>query len=450
MIGTPAIYLASRSPRRRRLLQQLGVPFELLLMREAAGRSSRRRRSGRATASRRAITSSVIARTKASAGWERAPDASCRSGRAGRRHRQWCSTTRSSASPADAEDAAAMLARLAGRKHEVLTGGGAALRDDGAFALSVSQVTFAHPTRAEIDAYVATGEPLDKAGAYAIQGRAAAFIERIDGSYSGIDGPAAVRDRAPAQDPRPSAYHSVPARAGWAFAAGIHRCPGFPTGRKRHRHAERNPDQCHAAGNARRGDRSRAPCRNCTSSARSERGLVGNVYLGKVARVLPGMQSAFIDIGLERAAFLHVADIWDDRQNGQRRSSRRRTADRENPVRGPDAAGAGDQGPDRHQGRAAVHAGQHRRPHAGVPAAGLAHRHLAAHRGRGRARSAARAAAAAAARRRERRLHHPHHGRRRHRAPSCRPTSHTCASCGSDPARAQRSRRPRQRCCTRI
>jgi RNAse G (EC 3.1.4.-) len=40
------------------------------------------------------------------------------------------------------------------------------------------------------------------------------------------------------------------------------------------------------------------------------RGLVGNVYLGKVSRVLPGMQSAFIDIGLERAAFLHVADVW--------------------------------------------------------------------------------------------------------------------------------------------
>lgn len=46
-----------------------------------------------------------------------------------------------------------------------------------------------------------------------------------------------------------------------------------------------------------------------------ERGLVGNVYLGKVSRVLPGMQSAFIDIGLERAAFLHVADVW-QRQEG--------------------------------------------------------------------------------------------------------------------------------------
>ena len=50
------------------------------------------------------------------------------------------------------------------------------------------------------------------------------------------------------------------------------------------------------------------------SSARSSRGLVGNIYLGKVARVLPGMQSAFVDIGLERAAFLHVADIWEHRQ----------------------------------------------------------------------------------------------------------------------------------------
>lgn len=48
-----------------------------------------------------------------------------------------------------------------------------------------------------------------------------------------------------------------------------------------------------------------------------ERGLVGNVYLGKVARVLPGMQSAFIDIGLERAAFLHVADVWHRQPEGE-------------------------------------------------------------------------------------------------------------------------------------
>src|SRR5476649_1425644 len=48
----------------------------------------------------------------------------------------------------------------------------------------------------------------------------------------------------------------------------------------------------------------------------SARGLVGNIYMGKVARVLPGMQSAFVEIGLERAAFLHVADIWEERASG--------------------------------------------------------------------------------------------------------------------------------------
>ena len=48
----------------------------------------------------------------------------------------------------------------------------------------------------------------------------------------------------------------------------------------------------------------------------ASRGIVGNIYLGKVVRVLPGMQSAFIDIGLERTAFLHVADIWSERHNG--------------------------------------------------------------------------------------------------------------------------------------
>src|SRR6266508_1240990 len=48
----------------------------------------------------------------------------------------------------------------------------------------------------------------------------------------------------------------------------------------------------------------------------SARGLVGNIYLARVARVLPGMQSAFVEIGLERAAFLHIADIWEHRQNG--------------------------------------------------------------------------------------------------------------------------------------
>ena len=115
----------------------------------------------------------------------------------------------------------------------------------------------------------------------------------------------------------------------------------------------------------------------------SSRGLVGNVYLGRVCRVLPGMQSAFVEIGLPRAAFLHVADIWAARNGGE--------AERpieKHPLRGPDAARAGGEGPHRQQGRAAFHAGVHRGAAARVPAAGPAHRHLAAHRGRGRARAA--------------------------------------------------------------
>src|SRR5438445_10437441 len=54
----------------------------------------------------------------------------------------------------------------------------------------------------------------------------------------------------------------------------------------------------------------------------SARGLVGNIYVGRVARVLPGMQSAFVQIGLERAAFLHIADIWEHRQNGHSHENR--------------------------------------------------------------------------------------------------------------------------------
>ncbi len=86
--------------------------------------------------------------------------------------------------------------------------------------------------------------------------------------------------------------------------------------------------------------------------------------MGRVARVLPGMQSAFVEIGLERAAFLHVADIWEERQNGPANGDlrRRRDApDRADPRRGPAADGAGDQGPDRHQGRAPVDADLDRR-----------------------------------------------------------------------------------------
>lgn len=90
--------------------------------------------------------------------------------------------------PADAAAAAAMLRRLSGRAHRVVSvvwcvGAGA---ED--HAVSVSEVRFAALTDGQIERYVATGEPFGKAGAYAIQGRAAAFVSHLSGSYSGVMG----------------------------------------------------------------------------------------------------------------------------------------------------------------------------------------------------------------------------------------------------------------------
>ena len=96
-----------------------------------------------------------------------------------------------------------------------------------------------------------------------------------------------------------------------------------------------------------------------------QRGHVGNIYLGRVVRVLPGMQSAFIDIGLERAAFIHIADLRENRASAARLpptpienccSKGRPSWSRWSRIPG-------------HQGRSAVHADQHGRPHAGLSAA---------------------------------------------------------------------------------
>jgi septum formation protein len=90
--------------------------------------------------------------------------------------------------PLDDEDARLMLEKLSGRPHEVYTG--VCLRSDQTRKTQVActRVWFEVLTRAEIDAYVRSGEPLDKAGAYAIQGLASKFIPRIEGSYSNVVG----------------------------------------------------------------------------------------------------------------------------------------------------------------------------------------------------------------------------------------------------------------------
>ena len=154
----------------------------------------------------------------------------------------------------------------------------------------------------------------------------------------------------------------------------------------------------------------------------SARGLVGNICLGRVARVLPGMQSAFVEIGLERAAFLHIADIWEHRQNGH--------GGEQKPIEkilheGQSLLVQVIKDPIGTKGARLSTQVSLAGPAARVPAAGLAHRHFAAHRRRGRAGEPARAAAAAAAGGTHRRLHHPHDGGDARPSARCRPTSST-------------------------
>jgi septum formation protein len=90
--------------------------------------------------------------------------------------------------PVDANDAVRMLARLAGRSHVVITAVAVAWRGETRSALEEVGVTFHPLSRAEIDAYIATGEPMDKAGAYGIQGYGATIVARVDGDYFAVMG----------------------------------------------------------------------------------------------------------------------------------------------------------------------------------------------------------------------------------------------------------------------
>ncbi len=181
----PTVYLASQSPRRSQLLEQLGVRHTLLL--PAAEEDAEALEAvwpGEAPAD----YVQRVTRLKLDAALQRRiarglPDAPV-----------LCADTTVAlgrsilGKPQDAADAARMLARLSGRSHRVLT---AVALGQGARVvqlLSVSQVRFAAMNAQDIAAYVASGEPMGKAGAYAVQGLAAAYIARISGSYSGIMG----------------------------------------------------------------------------------------------------------------------------------------------------------------------------------------------------------------------------------------------------------------------
>ena len=181
------IYLASKSPRRRELLRQLVVAFEELHLREAAGRN------------RDVVEEALdgeppahyverIARTKAAVGWKRMEQRNLEVRPVLGADTEVVLGGVVFGKPRDAAHAAEMLARLSGQRHDVLTGVALKHGDDIEFSLSTSHVTFRRLSADEIARYVATGEALDKAGAYAIQGRAGAFVSRLEGSYSGVMG----------------------------------------------------------------------------------------------------------------------------------------------------------------------------------------------------------------------------------------------------------------------
>ena len=168
------ILLASRSPRRRELLEQIGVPHEALpvdvdespLPGEPAEAYVCRVTLAKAEAARQLRPDLPVLAADTAVVLDGTP----------------------LGKPRDEAHAVEMLLALSGRSHRVMSGVALASDAGTGYRLSVSEVTFASLTEAQARRYWATSEPQDKAGGYAVQGRAALFIRRIEGSYSGIMG----------------------------------------------------------------------------------------------------------------------------------------------------------------------------------------------------------------------------------------------------------------------
>ncbi len=176
MGAQPDIYLASASPRRAQLLTQIGVTFSVLEV-----DVDEHHRPGETPAdyvTRLALAKAHAGRDLLAAGTARpvlGADTTV------------VAAGRLMGKPRDRDDAIAMLLELSGRIHQVISAVAIAGEHE-AVRTSQSDVTFRALTAAECQAYWNTGEPQDKAGAYAIQGRAAEFVERLEGSYSGVMG----------------------------------------------------------------------------------------------------------------------------------------------------------------------------------------------------------------------------------------------------------------------
>ena len=179
------IYLASQSPRRKQLLEQLGVNFELLL--PDANEDAEALEVVRPNEKPRAYVQRVTA-LKLEAALQRLKNRGLPSAPV------LCSDTTVAlgntlfGKPDNAEHAKSMLQQLSGKTHRVLTAVFIGTQRKQSHALSISQVQFADLSKQDIDRYVASQEPMGKAGSYAIQGKAAVFISHISGNYSGIMG----------------------------------------------------------------------------------------------------------------------------------------------------------------------------------------------------------------------------------------------------------------------
>lgn len=179
------IYLASQSPRRRQLLEQIGVRCELLLADKDEDVESLEalRPNEKPAAYVKRVTLLKLQAAQQRLKLRKLPPAPI-----------LCADTTVAmgsviyGKPADGRDAQRMLADLAGRSHRVLTAVAVAKGNKAELLLSESRVTFAAMSKPDIAVYVRSGEPQGKAGAYAVQGRAAGFISHISGSYSGIMG----------------------------------------------------------------------------------------------------------------------------------------------------------------------------------------------------------------------------------------------------------------------
>ena len=184
---TRKIYLASRSPRRRELLNQIGVPFDLLLLRENQPRGADIDETPHEGETADDYVRRVGAE-KVGIAWKRMIQRGFPLMPVLTADTTVCLGDKILGKPVDADEAISMLTSLSGKDHRVLTSVAIVFAERLEMAVSESLVRFCELSDETLRNYVEGGEPMGKAGGYAIQGQAAAFIPLIHGSYSGVMG----------------------------------------------------------------------------------------------------------------------------------------------------------------------------------------------------------------------------------------------------------------------